>query len=289
MRSPIGIMGSRAVTVRHNTLAGNFPSLAFALRLYRISPNQPNDNVVYYNNIWSDPTSTMEDFSDAPIGQTASFAIDRNLYWNNGAAIPQDANELINFTNDAHRLIANPVLGSQTGLIVPHWNASTQHFADNSTTIRAAFERLVSLYGTPASGSPVVDVADPAHAPADDILGHARSVPDIGAVEFIPSLILQGAPASQAIRLAWNVSVTLPPTSMWRIGYYSQTVVSSVYVSDLISPTRAYTLSGLTNYAWYTITLNALLDSTPFLTDTLKLMPTDRFVYLPLVVKGTTP
>jgi hypothetical protein len=34
---------------------------------------------------------------------------------------------------------------------------------------------------------------------------------------------------------------------------------------------------------WYTVTLNAMLNSTPFLTDTIELMPTDRFVYLPIV------
>jgi len=288
MRSPIGIMGSRNVTVRNNTIAGNFPSLAFALRLYRISPNQPNENVVYYNNIWSDPTGTMEDFSDAPIGQTTSFAIDRNLYWNNGAAIPQDAGELVNYTDDAHRLIGNPLLGSQAGMIAPHWSTSTQRFADNSTTIREAFERLVTLYGTPATGSPAVDAADPAHAPGDDLLGHPRNDPDIGAVEFIPSLILQGAPADRAIRLTWSVSATLPVTSTWRIGYYSQTVASPVYVSGLVSPTRAYTLTGLINYTWYTVTLNAMLNSTPFLTDTIKSMPTDRLVYLPVTMK-TTP
>jgi hypothetical protein len=30
---------------------------------------------------------------------------------------------------------------------------------------------------------------------------------------------------------------------------------------------------------------NALLDDSPYLTDTIKLMPTDRLVYLPMVLK----
>jgi hypothetical protein len=33
------------------------------------------------------------------------------------------------------------------------------------------------------------------------------------------------------------------------------------------------------------LTLNALGDGSPFLTDTLVAMPTDRLVYLPLIVK----
>ena len=62
---------------------------------------------------------------------------------------------------------------------------------------------------------------------------------------------------------------------------------------DIISPTRACSLTGLTNYTWYTVTLNAMLalslpnglESAPFLTDTVRVMPTDVFIYLPLVCK----
>ncbi len=284
MRSPIGIMGSRAVTFRNNTVAGNFPSLAFALRLYRISPNQLNQNIFYYNNVWSDPTGTMEDFSDSPPADTASFAIDRNLYWNNGAAIPQDSSELANYTDDAHRLIANPLLGSQAGLIIPRWYTATNQFADGSASIREAFEKLVMLYGAPASTSPIVNAADPAHAPGDDIWGHARSTPDLGAVEFIPTLILHGTPRSHGLDFNWTISAALSPTSTWRISSYSQTV--PITIDNIVSPTRAYPLNGLTNYVWYTVTLNAMLDTTPLLTDTIKLMPTDQFVYLPLIWRG---
>jgi len=56
-------------------------------------------------------------------------------------------------------------------------------------------------------------------------------------------------------------------------------------ITGIISSTRAYSVTGLTNYAWYTVTLNALLDSSPFLTDTVRVMPTDRLVYLPLVTR----
>ena len=108
---------------------------------------------------------------------------------------------------------------------------------------------------------------------------------DIGAYEFLPSLTLSGTPGNQVIHLAWTVNTTLPPTSTWRISYYSQTIASAIEVSDLVSSTRVYALGGLTSYAWYTVTLNALLDSVPLLTDTLKLMPSDRLVYLPIALK----
>jgi hypothetical protein len=50
-------------------------------------------------------------------------------------------------------------------------------------------------------------------------------------------------------------------------------------------PTRAYTLSGLTNYAWYDLTLSARQEDTTLLTDTLRLMPTDRLIFLPSLGK----
>ncbi len=108
---------------------------------------------------------------------------------------------------------------------------------------------------------------------------------DIGAYEFVPALALHGAPANQAIHLAWTVNITLPITSTWQIDYYT-TTTAILTATDPFSATRAYTLTGLTNYVWYTVTLNAMLDSTPFLTDTVRVRPTDRLVYLPLVLRG---
>jgi hypothetical protein len=98
-----------------------------------------------------------------------------------------------------------------------------------------------------------------------------------------PGLKLRGAPGDQTIHLTWTISGSLPVTSTWRIAYYSQTV--PITINDILSSTHAYTLTGLTNYAWYTVTLDALPNTTFLLTDRLTLMPTDRLVYLPLVLK----
>ena len=56
--------------------------------------------------------------------------------------------------------------------------------------------------------------------------------------------------------------------------------------TDPSSASRAYTLTNLTNYEWYTVTLNAMLDTTVLYSDTVTVMPTDRFVYLPVLLKG---
>jgi hypothetical protein len=109
---------------------------------------------------------------------------------------------------------------------------------------------------------------------------------DIGAYEAIPEVALHGAPANQAIYLTWQTNTPLPMTSTWRIDYTGQTGTVYLPITGIISSTRAYSLTGLTNYTWYTVTLSAMLDSTPFLSDTVRVMPTDILMYLPVVMKG---
>ncbi|NOZ93898.1 MAG: hypothetical protein GXP47_04025, partial [Acidobacteria bacterium] len=195
MRAPFGVKGGKDITFRNNTVAGDLPALAFAMRLNTEGDNPANENILFYNNVWSDPTGTMgatdpggtNDFSDTPPAETASFALDHNLYWNGGQSLPYDASELINTTDDTHAVTGDPLIGAQTNLVVPRWDGAAWQFADTSQTVREVFLRLVRLHGAPASGSPVVDAGDAATAASEDILGHSRAAgtaPDIGAVEL---------------------------------------------------------------------------------------------------------
>jgi hypothetical protein len=136
------------------------------------------------------------------------------------------------------------------------------------------------------STSPAIGKGRPVSGVTTDYDGaHYNNPPSIGAFEFLSRLVLRGTPSDSRICLAWTISGTLPPTSTWQIDYGSQTGTAYLPITSIISPTRAYTLTGLTNYVWYTVTLNAMLDASPILIDTVRVMPTDRFVYLPLILR----
>lgn len=195
MRAPFGVKGGKNILFRNNTVVGDLPSLAYVVRLNSEGSNPPNENIQFFNNIWSDTTGTMgaenpsrpNDFSDTPRGQTVSFQLQNNLFWNGGSSIPFDSNELINYTDDKAGLIDDPNLPEQTNITLPRWNPSQGRFGDGSLTIRQAFERLVITYGAPTSESPTIDTADPSFSPSEDILGNPRPIgatQDIGAVEF---------------------------------------------------------------------------------------------------------
>ncbi len=188
MRASFGVKGCRDVLFRANTVAGDLPSNAFAMRLNREGQNPQMENIDFHNNIWSDPTGSMNDFSDTPISDTLSFTLDNNQYFNGGNPLPEGGSDLVNPSDDANSIIADPQLGNQVGLQTPFWIPGMSQFNGGHSSIRQAFVSLVAQYGTPDPGSAGVDMADAAFMPSDDILGNARdSSPDVGAVE-VPSL-----------------------------------------------------------------------------------------------------
>jgi hypothetical protein len=109
---------------------------------------------------------------------------------------------------------------------------------------------------------------------------------DIGAHEAVPEVELSGAPADQAIHLSWTVNITPPMSSTWQIGYASETGTVLVPPISLTGTARSHVITSLTNHVWYTVTLDAMLDATSIMSDTVAVMPTNVFVYLPLVLRG---
>ncbi|MBN2004521.1 MAG: right-handed parallel beta-helix repeat-containing protein [Anaerolineae bacterium] len=139
---------------------------------------------------------------------------------------------------------------------------------------------------SPASAqSAVVNAGHPTLSSPDDITGRPRDETiEAGAYEFVPDLRLSGIPGNRTITLNWTVNAILPVTSTWTINYQSANT-AYLPISGLTNTLRAYTLTDLSNGFWHTVTLNAMLNATPILTDTVRVMPASRFVYLPLVLR----
>ncbi|MFZ6028744.1 MAG: right-handed parallel beta-helix repeat-containing protein [Chloroflexota bacterium] len=131
------------------------------------------------------------------------------------------------------------------------------------------------------AGSAAQDAGAAVSGITTDADGERRdAAPDIGAYELQPALRLHGTPGDRAITLAWEVNTSLPATSTWTISYDGPTGDDPSPVGGIDAAARTYTLTGLANYTWYTITLSS---EPALLSDTIRVMPSDRTIYLPLV------
>lgn len=190
IRAPFGVKGCRDVVFRANTVSGNMPGTAFAMRLNTEGSNPANQAIQFRNNIWSDPTGTMTRFSTTPSGQTTSFTLNRNLYWNNGQALPNHPAELINIGNDAQSVVGDPGLANPAAVVTPHWNEVSGTFNGGHARIADVFLALATAYGVPAAHGAGVAQGDPGNMPADDLFGLPRGAsPDLGAVQSRGDLI----------------------------------------------------------------------------------------------------
>jgi hypothetical protein len=103
----------------------------------------------------------------------------------------------------------------------------------------------------------------------------------------VNALDFTGRPGDQAIQLTWEVNVTLPPATTWTIDYTGIPGDLPSPITGIPPGTRSFSLTGLTNYTWYMVTLKT---DPSWLSKTLTAMPTDYFNYLVTVWKwGVTP
>lgn len=191
VNSLLALSGVKDITFANNTVVGDLPSDAYAFRVDQKGVNLQNQNLYFYNNIWSDPSGTMgadlsgdkNNFSGGEPVQVSNLILDNNLYWNGPNEIPPGkvASPLL---DDARRVVTDPLLNTNhAAIVLPRWNGSA--FLSGSLTIQQEFERLVELYGKLPANSPAIGKADPAFAPPDDILGRPRSAsPEMGAYEL---------------------------------------------------------------------------------------------------------
>lgn len=173
-----GAAGVKDVWFINNTVVGDLPSGAFGAFFDQKGQNPANDGIELRNNIFSDPTGSMDDFTN---GVEHGLSLDNNLYWNEGE--PFDEKGPVNPGDDENRVVDDPQLEtdhSALGAVI--WHGGT--FPSGAADIRSEFERLVEDYGRLPVDSPAVDLADPAMAPSEDILGRSRGEkPDLGAFE----------------------------------------------------------------------------------------------------------
>lgn len=188
-RSPLGVKGARDIVFRHNTLVGNLPANAFATRINREVDNPQIEAIRFVHNIFSDPTGTMQDFSDtlpADLSATRPSALTRNGYFNGSVAMPFDNSDVLNINGDAARIEANPNLPANAAQ-TPHWLPASSVFNGGQARIRDAFIALVQAHARPLSASAMSDAATPgADVPATDILGTPRpaNAADLGCFEL---------------------------------------------------------------------------------------------------------
>jgi hypothetical protein len=265
MEAPISINAAKNVTIRANTIYGDLPSKAYIMRLS--ASGYKTENVNIYNNIWADPTGTMENFVFGAPDNVFSITFNNNVYWNGGNPIPISGqggipSGVLELSDDASAIVANPLLPPIGMIILPRYNAAQKAFLSGETTIRGEFERLAKSYAEPRQGSPVTDSADILYMPSEDILGRTRSgagtAPDIGAYELIgagspsadniPPSVPSGVSASplsdSEITLSWDASTDESGVSGYKIyrdGAFLTVVASISYRDANLRPATTYT------------------------------------------------
>ncbi|MBN1579563.1 MAG: right-handed parallel beta-helix repeat-containing protein [Anaerolineae bacterium] len=137
--------------------------------------------------------------------------------------------------------------------------------------------------------SPLIDRGVRLPGINDDYLGGA---PDIGAFEA-DSFVLRGIPNDRRIDLNWTAFPASP--SSYAITYTHQAGANDAAegvspITGLPAATLNYALTGLTNYATYTITVGARGVGEVELAHTAPVVvfPTDHLVYLPLVTRQSS-
>jgi hypothetical protein len=282
--SGINMDGVTDAMVRNNLVYNNHAS---GISLYQIDGGSPSQNIRVLNNTVIMPADGRWALN---IPNTENNRLFNNIVLTNhpyrgsiligtpvSAGFESDYNVVVNrFAADGE---------GDTVLSLVEWQALgyDQHsfIADPSQLF---VDALVNDYHLKA-GSPAIDAGVALSDITADLEGTSRPFGegyDIGAYEFLPALMLSGTSSDSTISLWWDVNTSLPVTTTWTIVYAGPAGDQSSPVTGLSEATRSYTLTGLTNYAWYDITLTGV-GTSPVLSAAVHLMPTDRQVYLPLI------
>jgi hypothetical protein len=123
-----------------------------------------------------------------------------------------------------------------------------------------------------------------------DVSGYTSDIPAKRRFDGLPcthptDLALRGVPADGSIYLSWQVNVSLPANTTWEIQYTGPVGDQPSPITGLPASQLSITLTGLANDTPYTITLNAVANNSPILSDSVTVMPAGQIIHLPVVIK----
>jgi hypothetical protein len=174
---PVRVSGARDVVIRANTMRSGPGSFQAMGDIQREKFGPISANIQIANNVFLDGEPNR--FIRGDSGVVENSSLENNLYWH---APPVTAGDYLNYTDDARRIEADPLLPPD-GDRIPMPVLQGYGFAGGHVSIPTAFAAYVQRYAIPAGGSPMVDAAS-GDMPPDDITGAARDgAPDVGAYE----------------------------------------------------------------------------------------------------------
>ncbi len=229
-------------------------------------------NVVAVHNVFADIQYHGMGFRDG-----ASGVVRNNIFYNAGSNY---------WASDGGTVTGSHNLLFETGGTIPAGDFPDDLVNLDPKFVSAAGDDYHLLAGSPAidAGMDVGVLVDRDGAPRPQ-----GKRADIGAYEFTPALVLGGAANDRSISLVWQVNSDLPPAATWLIEYLGPGGDQPSPVSNIPLATRTYTLTGLTNYQRYTITVSAMDGSTRLMSESVTLMPSNLRVYLGLTRKALSP
>jgi hypothetical protein len=179
--------------------------------------------------------------------------------------------------------------------LVPHWYGAFgegilggEHNLSHPVDSFQVFMAKSLIEGT--TGQELADYVDiPWLSRGDLFYLHklAEAIKVYRGVVWDDSVSLSGVPQNEAVGLTWRTHSELPPNISWRIDYQGPEGDEPSPITDILSSTRSYRLTGLVNHTWYSFTVSAVSGDSSLLTSNpLRLWPAQFLLYGPLILKA---
>ncbi|NMP16182.1 right-handed parallel beta-helix repeat-containing protein [Thalassotalea sp. Y01] len=192
MRSPFAVKGAHKINFDYNTVIGDLPSNAYALRVSVEGNNKVPTDINMRYNIYSDATGTMgsgdyqmsNDFTDTEYGDVDDYLLSNNIVFNGEKGAPYSLLDVVNASDDDDLREFDTGITLQQTLVSPIYLSKSKSFADGSTSIEQVFKKIINDL-TPPKQPQKLALDESKAVPLHDILGRPRTPPySIGAIEY---------------------------------------------------------------------------------------------------------